>query len=153
MVSSPLQVGEDIPATSIIGDLLNEASRTIQGDNEAKGFYDDYLELVEYIGTQIGMGVLDQQAGKRYIKVIRDMFISSKIALIHSEVSEALEAVRKGIENDDKIPEYSGFEAEMADTLIRVLDLTGFTRDNLGGAFTRKLDYNKGREYKHGKKF
>lgn len=153
MVNETVVVGQDVLASDILSQVLNEASRDIQGANESKGFYDDYLEIVEYIGTQIGQGYLDQQAGKRYIEIIRKMFVSSKIALIHSELSEALEALRKDIENDDKIPEYSGYEAEMADTLIRVLDLAGFSRLNLGGAFKRKLEFNTTRGYKHGKKF
>lgn len=48
-----------------------------------------------------------------------------KIALMHSELSEALEADRKGIVSDDKIPAYTGLEAELADTVIRILDFSG----------------------------
>lgn len=50
--------------------------------------------------------------------------IATKIALIHAEVSEGLEAYRTDA-MDDKIPSYAGITAEMADVLIRVGDLMG----------------------------
>lgn len=49
--------------------------------------------------------------------------IATKIALIHSEVSEMLESHRTG-KMDDKIP-FPGVTAEGADVVIRVLDLLG----------------------------
>lgn len=45
------------------------------------------------------------------------------IALVSSEVAEALEADRKDL-MDDKLPEYSGIAVELADVVIRVLDHT-----------------------------
>lgn len=50
--------------------------------------------------------------------------VATKIALIHSEVSEGLEAFRTGAA-DDKLPQFSGIAAEMADVMIRVGDLMG----------------------------
>lgn len=45
------------------------------------------------------------------------------IALIHSEVSEALEALRKGPNKpSEHIPEHTALEEELADIIIRVLD-------------------------------
>lgn len=78
---------------------------------------------------------------------------ASKIALMHSELSEALEADRKGIESDDKIPDFTGLEAELADTVIRILDFSGRHNLRLGDAIQAKLLFNLTRPYKHGKKY
>jgi NTP pyrophosphatase (non-canonical NTP hydrolase) len=76
------------------------------------------------------------------------------IALMHSELSEALEALRAGNPKDDKIPEYRGCEAELADVIIRILDFAMGKEHDVIGALAAKMEMNKGREYKHGgKKF
>jgi len=66
------------------------------------------------------------------------------IALIHSEVSEALEGVRKSIP-DDKLPHRPMEEVEMADALIRIFDYCGGFGLDVGGALIEKLEYNKNR--------
>ena len=75
------------------------------------------------------------------------------IALMHSELSEALEALRHGNPPDDKTPELSGVEAELADTVIRIMDYAAARGLNIGRAITVKMAFNEGRPYKHGKKF
>lgn len=75
----------------------------------------------------------------------------SKTALVHSELSEMLEANRKSVQADDKIPEFTGEEAEAADTIIRLLDMAGRYQWRLGEAITAKMLHNLSRPYKHGK--
>lgn len=75
------------------------------------------------------------------------------IALMHSELSEALEAIRHGNPPDDKLPEFSGVEAELADVIIRIMDTASARGWRVAEALVAKMAYNEGRPYKHGKRF
>jgi len=71
------------------------------------------------------------------------------LALIHSEIYEALEGERKGL-MDDKLPHRRMAEVELADALIRILDYAAGFGYDLQGAFTDKMSYNAQREdHKH----
>ena len=71
--------------------------------------------------------------------------VAEKLALIHSEVSEAMEGARKNL-MDDKLPHRKMIEVELADALIRILDLAGALHLDLAGAVQEKLAYNAVRE-------
>ncbi len=63
------------------------------------------------------------------------------LALCHSELSEALEGIRKD-QMDDKLPHRKMFEVELADTILRIFDIAGGFDLDLGGALTEKLLFN-----------
>jgi NTP pyrophosphatase (non-canonical NTP hydrolase) len=121
--------------------MINELAKQVHENAKAKGFFE------------------------------KEKNIGEMLCLIHSEVSEALEADRKGsycvlynytvLETIDK-PDFSDrykswikgtFEEEMADIVIRVMDLCAFKGIDLESHIKAKMRYNSLREYKHGKKY
>lgn len=72
---------------------------------------------------------------------LQTLYIAAKLALVHSEVSEGLEALRRGLK-DDKLPHRDGLEVELADAVIRIADLCGKLGYDLEGAMVEKLAYN-----------
>jgi NTP pyrophosphatase (non-canonical NTP hydrolase) len=70
--------------------------------------------------------------------------IGTLIALCHSELSEALEGARKDL-MDDHLPNRKMFEVELADTIIRILDIAGAMDLDVAGAIAAKHEYNASR--------
>lgn len=73
------------------------------------------------------------------------------IALITSELSECLEALRRNNPKSKKI-DISHAEEEMADAVIRIMDMAFAKGWNIPEAIFKKIEYNKTRPYKHGGK-
>ena len=78
------------------------------------------------------------------------------IALCHAELSGALEQYRAGHDmketyyGDDDKPE--GIPSELADVILRILDMCAHYRIDIGGMLVEKSTFNKTRSYKHGGK-
>lgn len=75
------------------------------------------------------------------------------IALMHSELSEALEANRHGNLQDEHCPEFGNEVIEYADCIIRILDTCAHKNYDIGGAILAKMAFNETRPRKHGKEF
>jgi NTP pyrophosphatase (non-canonical NTP hydrolase) len=88
------------------------------------------------------MGELDPEEVRRGEISLTDMTLS-KLALVHSEVSEMVEAARKG--------DFEGFQEEMADVFIRLFDMAGAMNIDVEHHIQEKMRKNEARPFKHGK--
>lgn len=125
-------------------EFINNLSKEIYKANKEKGFWDS-RELIPNVMNLLSCPIVD-------IESTQKAFNAQMLCLIHSEISEALEADRKDL-MDDKLPHRKGLEVELADALIRILDMAGGLGMDLGGAVEEKLAYNTTRPFKHGKQF
>jgi NTP pyrophosphatase (non-canonical NTP hydrolase) len=105
-------------------------------------FYDDFVSI----------GAISRLAKSAHATATKSGFYESggptfgeQCALIHSEVSEALEAYRNN-EGDERIAE------ELADAVIRILDCCAHRKLDIGSAIFDKMEKNRTRPYRHGGK-
>jgi len=80
-------------------------------------------------------------------KIFDDRNNGEMIALMHSELSEALEELRKEDCNIKLVGE------ELADCVIRIMDFCQAREIDLEKEILKKIKKNRKRPYKHGKKF
>lgn len=79
--------------------------------------------------------------------------VPEMLALIHSEISEALEALRSGNPPDRDVPEFTNFEVELADAIVRIMDMSKGLNLDVAGALEAKIKFNRTRERLNGKTF
>jgi len=114
--AAPVTVTED--TTENIKNFLNVLVAIAHGNSVKTGWY------------------VDVTTGKRV-----PANVGEKLALVHSEISEALEGYRK-ILHDSHLPHRKAIEVELADAVLRIADLCGYLELDLGSALVEKMKYN-----------
>jgi len=119
----------------------------MQDSDLSEEFEANFSRIVEFYSEYIN----DWAHEKGFHDNEREM--GTAIALMHSELSEALEAHREGIPESTKIEGFSELEEELADTVIRIMDTAGEHDLDVGGAIVAKMRVNEDRPQKHGKQY
>lgn len=157
-------------------------------NNEAINFPLDQFRKVQMrcYATAVEKGWWEkyERLRQNHLEIYKELLpeiISSKLTLMHSEISEALEELRKGvdptkvyytatIEGEHVVGDYEtvknalsmtgrkgepkpeGIPIEFADVVIRLFDLAEFLGIDLPHAVREKMIFNDTRSYKHGGK-
>lgn len=108
---------------------MQELINKIHSQNVAAGWWTN-LETGE---------CLESKNGEKPKRNVPEM-----LCLIHSEISEAMEGYRKNL-MDDKLTHRTMLEVELADAVIRIMDMCGGLGLDLEGAILEKLEFNKNR--------
>ena len=117
---------------------IDAIAETCHESSQAAGWYQDLTDVIDAIA---GHNEPDEMERARLCDLVENWFMATKIALIHSEVSEMMEGLRKG-NNDDHLPNRPMFDVEAADVLIRLADLCGARNVQLGESTSEKFEYN-----------
>lgn len=147
-----------MPYTPLEQDFIcgfNSLAKNIHELAQSKGWWEnedaDFLEALASTDAMAGLDHVRQKLAEVAARLKRRND-GEMLALIHSEVTEALEAIRHQNPPDDKIPEFNGAEAELADVVIRIMDMAHARGWDVARAIVAKHQMNQGRAYKHGGK-
>ena len=135
--------------------MLNKLAAEALELTTRKGFHETEKRLETALSVQPDL-----------LSEVRGLQTARRLALVQSEISEALEACRKNRYADFQAFEAAGetkeafekyikdsFEDELADALIRILELAAVQNIDMDKHIQAKMKYNDTRPYKFGKAY
>lgn len=135
--------------------------REVNATAHSKGWYESELKTLIGKALPLGSSSPEDSYYKEVIKMgerahaeLQGIEDARRIALMHSELSEGLEGLRHGNPPSDHIPKFSAIEEELADCIIRIMDVSQERGWKVAEALIAKAAFNQTRTHKHGgKKF
>lgn len=125
--------GELKPKTAV-GSVISGMASEIHDNAVKHGFYEDTDDLKAYLAVNERWD---------HVKTAKMNFVLAQLAKIMSEGGEAVAAIQHG--------EWEELPEELADIVIRTLDLADYLGYPIGDVILKKMEKNRRRPYKHGK--
>lgn len=122
------------PKETAIGSVINNLSTDAHITSVNHGFYYDIERLIDKLAG------VDQP---ELVEIAKRNFVLSQLSKISGEVGEAVSAIQHN-------EPYELWE-EMADVVIRLLDLAAYIECPIGDVIIKKMAVNENRPYLHGK--
>lgn len=133
--------------------MINELAKEIHEINVKNGFYEDKKnigEMLALIHSEVSEA-LECDRKDKYSDISLFYRIKTELERYQEikKINDAFEPFKQSFEDAIK----DTFEDELADIMIRVMDLAAFKSIDLEFHIKAKMKYNSLREYKHGKKY
>lgn len=124
--------------------MLNELAQHIHEANKEKGFWDKERNVGEMLMLIVSEAGEAMEAHRKGLRAQADVFksVAKSGEADHKMRKHAFETLMKDT-----------FEDEIADTIIRILDLCSGLGIDIATHVSYKLEYNKTRERLHGKNY
>lgn len=122
------------PPRTAMGSVINTLCHEAHNIAVEHGFYEEQVDLEEYLASK-------DEPDKHALATTN--FTLAQLAKVACEVGEAVDAIQHG--------EYLQLHEELADVVIRVMDLAGYLEFRLGDCIMLKMEKNRKRPWKHGK--
>lgn len=139
------------PTTKDVKAALEFLQRSIHQTAVAKGWWNDHNKLKEAVRLY-NEGYHASPESTIASNLPDVLFRTAKSMLCVSEIAEGVEALRNNDAPDDKLPQFPGQAVEMADDIIRQLDLAARFNLPVIDALIAKMEFNIKRAYMHGGK-
>lgn len=121
---------------------INELTTLIHSRAREKGFYDDEFNLSEKLMLIVSELGEAQNSDRENRRANLEYFLERKKLLSEGSLIKCFESSVKDT-----------LEDELADSIIRILDLCGYLKIDIGKHIELKMQYNLSRPNKHGKKY
>ena len=126
--------------------MLNKLAKQVAAWREKQGFQTDWGNIPEKLMLTITELSEASEAFKEKYPLL-----NSKLMVVVNRLSRAMEAYRHIDLSWKRKRPWENFKEELADAIIRILDITGSMEIDIEAEITKKMIKNNMRPFKHGK--